>query len=351
MNEFNIKAGGKKMQYNDVLNNARDIIGKKCRVCKECNGVVCKGEIPGVGGKDTGESFKISYEKLKAIKINMDTIYEFKEVDTSIELFGKKFDYPIFAAPIGALNMHYSEALNDETYSRAIIAGCKQGGVAGFTGDGVKDEFYELPLKTIKEVDGWGIPTIKPWKKDEILKKIKQAEEVGALAVAMDVDAAGLAMLAALGKPVSPKSVEELKEIISSTKLPFIIKGIMTVKGALKALEAGAYGIVISNHGGRVLDQTPATVEVLPEIAKAVKGKMKIFIDGGIRTGIDVVKVLALGADAVLIGRPYAVAAYGGGAEGVQIYTEKVGKELHDTMIMTGCSKLSDIDESVIFKG
>jgi len=339
------------MQYSDILNNARDIIGKKCRVCKECNGIVCKGEIPGVGGKYTGEGFKVNYEKLKEIKINMDTIYEFKEVDTSIELFGKKFNYPVFAAPIGALNLHYSDILNDEAYSRAIIAGCKQGGTAGFTGDGVKDEFYELPLKTIKEVDGWGIPTIKPWKKDEILKKVKQAEEVGALAVAMDVDAAGLALLAALGKPVSPKSVEELKEIISSTKLPFIIKGIMTVKGALKALKAGAYGIVISNHGGRVLDQTPATVEVLPEIAKAVKGKMKIFIDGGIRTGIDVVKVLALGADAVLIGRPYAVAAYGGGAEAVQVYTEKIGKELRDTMIMTGCSKLSDIDETVVFKG
>jgi 4-hydroxymandelate oxidase len=338
------------MLYNDILKNARETIGKKCRVCKECNGIVCKGEIPGVGGKDTGEGFSINYEKIKEIKINMDTIYEFKEVDTSIDLFGKRFAYPIFAAPIGGLNLHYSEVLNDETYSRAIVSGCKLGGTAGFTGDGVKDEFYELPLKTIKEVDGWGIPTIKPWKKDEILRKVKQAEEAGAIAVAMDVDAAGLALLAALGKPVSPKSVEELKEIISSTKLPFIIKGIMTVKGALKALEAGAYGIVVSNHGGRVLDQTPATVEVLPEIAKAVKGKMKIFIDGGIRSGVDVVKVLALGADAVLIGRPFALAAYGGGADAVQVYTQKIGKELHDTMIMTGCSKLSDIDESVIYK-
>jgi len=344
------KQGGIILDYNNILIDARNTIGKKCRVCKECNGIVCKGEIPGVGGKDTGEGFSINYAKLKDIKLNMDTIYEFKDIDTSIELFGKKFKYPIFAAPIGGLNLHYSEVLNDETYSRAIVTGCKQGGTAGFTGDGVKDEFFDLPLKAIKEVEGWGIPTIKPWKKDEILRKVKKAEAAGALAVAMDVDAAGLAILAAAGKPVSPKSVEELKEIIGSTKLPFIIKGIMTVKGAMKALEAGAYGIVVSNHGGRVLDQTPATVEVLPEIAKAVKGKMKIFIDGGIRTGIDVVKVLGLGADAVLIGRPYAVCAYGGGAEAVQLYTEKIGKELYDTMIMTGCSKLSDIDESVVYK-
>lgn len=338
------------MDYNSILKDAKETIGKKCRVCKECNGIVCRGEIPGVGGKDTGEGFSINYEKLKEIKINMDTIYEFKGVDTSIEMFGKRFAYPIFAAPIGAVNLHYSDVLNDETYSRAVVTGCKQAGTAGFTGDGVKDEFYELPLKAIQELGGWGIPTIKPWKKDEVLRKVKQAEEAGALAVAMDVDAAGLALLAALGKPVSPKSVEELKEIISSTKLPFIIKGIMTVKGALKALEAGAHAIVVSNHGGRVLDQTPGTVEVLPEIVEAVKGRMKIFIDGGVRTGVDVVKVLALGADAVLIGRPYAVSAYGGGAEGVKVYTEKIGKELSETMTMIGCSKLSDIDESVIYK-
>ena len=78
----------------------------------------------------------------------------------------------------------------------------------------------------------------------------------------------------------------------------------MTVNGAKKALEAGASGIVVSNHGGRVLDQCPATAEVLPAIADAVGGKMTILVDGGIRTGMDVFKALALGADAVLIGRP-----------------------------------------------
>ncbi len=86
------------MQYSDILKDARETIGKKCRVCKECNGIVCRGEIPGVGGKDSGEAFSINYAKLKQIKINMDTIYEFKGVNTSIELFGKRFAYPIFAA-------------------------------------------------------------------------------------------------------------------------------------------------------------------------------------------------------------------------------------------------------------
>lgn len=336
------------MDYSEVLKNARGIIGAKCRVCKECNGIACSGEIPGVGGKQSGQSFISNYQKLNEIKINMDTLYEAQQIDTSIELFGKRFKYPFFAAPIGGLNMHYSEKLDDETYSRAILTGCKNAGSMGFTGDGTKDENFDLPLKEIRNLDGWGIPTIKPWSIEEIIKKIRKAEEANVAAVAMDIDAAGLSVLATLGKPVAPKSVSELREIINSTKLPFIIKGIMTVKGALKAMEAGAYGIIVSNHGGRVLDQVPATVEVLPEIAREVKGKVKIFIDGGIRTGIDIFKVIALGADAALIGRPFAVAAYGGGSEGVEVYTNKIGSELSEAMLMTGCISLEKIDESAI---
>ena len=109
-------------------------------------------------------------------------------------------------------------------------------------------------------------------------------------------------------------------------------------------------GIVVSNHGGRVLDQCPASAEVLYEIAQAVGGKMKIFVDGGIRTGVDIFKALCLGADGVLIARPYVTAVYGGGAEGVILYTEKLGAELADTMKMCGAAKLSDLSEKYLFR-
>lgn len=339
------------MKYSEVLNNARELVHEKCKVCRECNGVVCRGQVPGVGGKGSGSGFIRNWQKINDIKINLDTIIVEKEIDTSVELFGMTFKYPVFAAPIGAVGLNYSPALDDFNYTKAIIEGCKEAGIIGFTGDGVKDEFYDLPLQVVKENDGHGIPTIKPWKKEEILSKIKKAEENGAPAIAMDIDAAGLVTLALLGKPVGTKSVEELKEIISSTKLPIILKGVMTVEGAKKALESGAYAIVVSNHGGRVLDHTLATIEVLPAIADAVKGKMKIFVDGGFRTGVDIFKALALGADAVLIGRPYAVAAYGGGSKGVEVYTDKIGNELKETMIMTGCHKLDDIDKSKVYIG
>ncbi len=337
------------MDYSEVLNRARELVNENCKVCKDCNGIVCKGKVPGVGGKGSGSGFIRNREKLNDVKVNLDTIIEEKEIDTSIELFGMKFEYPIFAAPIGAVPLNYSPALDDYEYTEAIIEGCKEAGVIGFTGDGVKDEYYDLPLQVVKEHDGHGVPTIKPWEKEEIIAKIKKAEKSGAPAVAMDIDAAGLVTLALLGKPVGTKSVKELKEIISSTKLPVILKGIMTAEGAKKALEAGAYGIVVSNHGGRVLDHTPATIEVLPDIAQAVKGKMKIFIDGGFRSGLDVFKGLALGADAILIARPYVVSAYGGRAEGVKIYTEKLGNELKQTMIMTGCHNLKDINKNKVF--
>ena len=111
----------------------------------------------------------------------------------------------------------------------------------------------------------------------------------------------------------------------------------------MKCAEAGIDGIVVSNHGGRVIDQTPATIEVLPDIKSVVRDKVKIFIDGGFRTGADVFKALALGADAVLIGRPYVVAACGGGREGVTLYTRKIISELKGTMKMTGCANLKDI--------
>lgn len=337
------------MDYAEVLNNARKLIHEKCKVCPDCNGVACRGQVPGAGGKGSGMGFIRNREKINGIKVNLDTIVPEKEIDTSVELFGMDFKYPVFAAPVSAIGLNYSDALDDFEYSKAVIKGCKDAGTIGFTGDGVKDEFYDLPLRAVGDYGGHGIPTIKPWRNEEIIEKIKKAEEKGAVAVAMDIDAAGLVTLALLGKPVSTKSVEELKKIISSTELPVILKGIMTVEGAKKALEAGAYGIVVSNHGGRVLDHTPATIEVLPAIAETVQRRMKVFIDGGFRTGPDIFKGLALGADAVLICRPYIVAAYGGGAEGVKIYTEKLGSELKETMIMTGCHRLEDIDRDKVY--
>ena len=125
----------------------------------------------------------------------------------------------------------------------------------------------------------------------------------------------------------------------------------MSVRGAKKALEAGAAGIIVSNHGGRVLDGAQAGIEVLEEIVKAVDGKMKIFVDGGFRSGNDVFKALALGADGVLIGRPVSHAAIGDMEHGVETYLRKIQLELKETMALAGCKTIKDITRDMVVCG
>ena len=183
-----------------------------------------------------------------------------------------------------------------------------------------------------------------------IHEKLDLVFESGAMMAAMDIDAAGLPFLKNMEPPAGNKTVEELSLIIHDAERPFIVKGIMTVRGAKIAYEAGASAIVVSNHGGRVLDQTPATAEVLEEIVEWNEGRMKIFVDGGIRTGIDVFKALAMGADAVLIARPFVQAVYGGQEEGVRLYIEKLAAELKDTMAMCGATDIKSISRKMIHR-
>ena len=338
------------MNYAEVLANARECIGKYCKACPVCNGVACKNQIPGPGAKGVGDTAIRNYNKWAEIRVNMDTLCEGGTPDTHIELFGKSFKYPFFAGPVGAVNLHYSEAYTDMTYNDVLVRACAENGIAAFTGDGTNPTVMEMATKAIGAANGCGVPTIKPWNIDLVREKAELVGAADPIAVAMDIDAAGLPFLKNLTPPAGSKTVDELKEIVKLMNgKPFILKGIMTVNGAKKALEAGASGIVVSNHGGRVLDQCPATAEVLPAIVDAVGGKMTILVDGGIRTGMDVFKALALGADAVLIGRPFVNMVYGGGAEGVQVYVDKLKAELADTMAMCGAHKLSDIKRSMLF--
>ena len=337
------------MNYAEVLANARECIGKYCKACPVCNGVACKNQIPGPGAKGVGDTAIRNYNKWADIRVNMDTLCEGGTPDTTLELFGKQFKYPFFAGPVGAVNLHYSETYTDMTYNDVLVRACAENGIAAFTGDGTNPTVMEMATKAIGAAGGCGVPTIKPWNIDTIREKMAQAKASGCFAVAMDVDAAGLPFLKNRTPPAGSKSVEELAEIVKLAERPFIVKGVMTVKGALKAREAGAAAIVVSNHGGRVLDQCPATAEVLPEIAAALKGTgVKILVDGGIRTGVDVFKALALGADGVLICRPFVTAVYGGGEEGVKCYIDKLAGELADTMQMCGAHSLAEITPDMV---
>ncbi len=337
------------MTYQEVLQNARTCMGPYCKSCPTCNGLACKNTVPGPGAKGIGTGFIRNYQKWQELCVNMDTICENKPVDTSFTLFGHHVDLPVFAAPVGALTLHYGDKYDDLIYNDILVAACAKAGIAAFTGDGTNPAVLEGTVEALRKNHGCGVPTVKPWNMELIQQKLELVKAANPFAIAMDIDAAGLPFLKNLTPPAGSKTVEELQQITSWAEKPFILKGIMTVSGAKKALEAGAKGIVVSNHGGRVLDQCPATAEVLPQIADAVGGKLTILVDGGIRSGMDVFKALALGADAVLIGRPFVNMVYGGGAEGVQVYVDKLKAELSDTMAMCGAHALSEIRRDMIY--
>ena len=338
------------MTYQEVLANAREAMSKNCKACPVCNGRACTNHVPGPGAKGVGDTAIRNYDKWQEIRVNMDTIAEGGDPDTSLELFGKNFRFPFFAGPVGAVTMHYSDKYDDTAYNNILVKACADNGIAAFTGDGLNATVMKVACEAIAAANGVGVPTVKPWNQETIAEKMEMVKASDSFAVAMDIDAAGLPFLKGMNPPAGSKTVAQLSEIAKMAGKPFIIKGVMTVKGALKAKEAGAAAIVVSNHGGRVLDQCPATAEVLPAIVEALKGSgVKILVDGGIRSGVDVFKALAMGADAVIIARPFVSAVYGGAEEGVKLYIDKIGGELADTMSMCGAKTLSDITRDMIF--
>lgn len=337
------------MTYQEVLEQARGAMGPYCKACPVCNGLACRNTVPGPGAKGIGTGFIRNYQKWQELCVNMDTICENKPVDTSFTLFGRTVDLPVFAAPVGAMTLHYGDKYNDLAYNDILVAACAEAGIAAFTGDGTDPAVMEGAAAAIAKNGGCGVPTVKPWNLETIRQKMDLVKAADPFAIAMDIDAAGLPFLKNMTPPAGSKTVEELREIVAMAEKPFIVKGIMTVAGALKAKEAGASAIVVSNHGGRVLDQCAATAEVLADIADAMKGSgVKIFVDGGIRSGVDVFKALALGADAVLICRPFVPMVYGGAEEGVKLYIEKIGAELSDTMAMCGAENLASINRDMV---
>ena len=336
------------MTYQEILDRSREQIGPYCKSCKICNGLACKNTIPGPGAKGLGTGFIRNYQKWQELCVNMDTICENGSADTTFDFFGHRLVLPVMAGPVGAMQLHYGDRYNDMEYNDLLVSACAKAGILAFTGDGTNPAVMEGAVKAIADNHGAGVTTVKPWNKEELFRKLDMAKASGVWAIAMDIDAAGLPFLKNLTPPAGSKTVEELKEIADYAQVPFILKGIMTVRGAEKAVKAGAKAIVVSNHGGRVLDQCPATAEVLPEIVEAVGKDVMVLVDGGIRTGMDVFKALALGAKGVLIARPFVNMVYGGGLEGPAALVAKLKAELEDTMLMCGAHSLAEIDRSMV---
>lgn len=327
-----------------------------CGVYKICDGDsmrICQGQSYGrplgFGGIGSGASFNNNILALKKLKLKMKLIGDHFTVDTKYDFFGKELSMPIMGASVSGVNSFGGEkVISEKEFCRSTVLGCMAAGTLGWRGDTYT---YSLEnsygIDAIAEASGFGVKIVKPREQDVIIEFFKKAEKAGCVAVGVDIDGCGSYAMSTHNKPVYKKNFDDLKELVSSTRLPVVVKGIMSVEDAILAEDAGVAAIVVSNHGGRVLDHTPGTMEVLPDIVRETE-RARIIIDGGFRTGYDVLKALALGAESVLIGRDIVRSAVGAGAEGVRIQMEHLQKTLAKAMKMTNCTKLRDISSEIL---
>lgn len=338
------------MTLTEVREQARKRFGGICKVCRECNGVYCAGQFPGIGSIGAGATFINNYRALQSLKLRMRVVHTAHDPDTSFTFFGHRLSMPVLGAAVAGAGMNFRDILTEDELDTAFIEGARAAGTLGMTGDGPSPVIYPAGIRAIQAAGGLGIPITKPRDQAAVISCLRQAEAAGCLAAGVDVDAAGILPMRAAGQPVGPKTADEWREWVRSTRLPLVLKGIMCVEDAIAAREAGAAAIVVSNHGGRVLDALPGTAEVLPEIADAVGDDLLVLADGGVRHGVDVLKMLALGARGVLVGRPLAIGAIGGGVEGVRLTFEQLRGELKVAMILTGCGSLSEVGPRVLWQ-
>lgn len=265
--------------------------------------------------------------------------------NTEFELYGKKFKTPIMTAALSHIGTFNPDMPNGMVQ---YAQGATATGAVHWIGMGSDEEF--------EAVIAAGAPTIriiKPYADEEkIYGMIRCAEKNGAIAVGMDIDhmfdLKGNKDIC-MGEEMEIKSSAKLQEYIKSTNLPFIIKGVLSVRDAKKCAEIGAQGIVVSHHGGRLNYAVPP-LYVLPDIVKAVGGKMPIFVDCGICSGMDAYKALALGATAVSVGNHLIPYIKKGGAEAVAERIQAMTEELKGAMAYTGVKTVKDFDATVIHR-
>jgi 4-hydroxymandelate oxidase len=311
------------------------------------------GKPLGLRGIGAGLSFRNNFLALSKYKLKTRLISEHKQPVLETTFFGKKIEMPLLAASMSGLS--YVSDMTEDEFAYRILEGARLAGTIGFTGHTSKDYKIHPGIEALKRVEGHGVNIFKPQSQETILDLIKQSEREKAVAVGIDIDGAGSVNFTMAGKPVYRKTIDELKELKRSTHLPFIVKGIMCVEDALAASEAGADAVGVSNHGGRVLDSTPGVADVLPDIVKALRATKKgrrivVNADGAVRTGYDAVKLLALGADFALIGRPLARQALEEGVEGIKRILDFIKTDIRKAMIMTSCNSLEDINDKILYR-
>lgn len=292
-------------------------------------------------GKDPGHSSQLTRSYYDSLLIRMNYL-DSTESSTKVTVFGEEFDSPICISALSHLKQFFQTGSGMEELGKAA----KEANVIDFCGTGEMDEF-----KRILDTGAKVIRIIKPFEDmDLIYETMRVAEEGGAFAVGMDIDHS-FNFVGELGNcdghALCSMTTEKLKEIISNSKLPFVVKGVLGAQDAKKCLEAGADAIFVSHHHGLFHYMTPPPM-VLPEIAEAVNGRIPIFIDGNIESGYDAFKAIALGASVTAVGRPLIQIVAKEGRDGVREWLKKQTEELKGIMSRSCCAEIPDIDQAHI---
>lgn len=291
--------------------------------------------------KNPADSNEITREAFDRILIK--TRYIDSELpDTSFRLWGHTFSTPIATAALSHLNGCHEKG------TRELALGAKEANALNFMGM----ESYDGELADVISSGAATIRFIKPHADDkEVLKRIGQAKELGVFALGMDIDHAyngsgGYDVVE--GLPMRPKSAVQLRSYIEAAgSIPFVIKGVLSADDAEKCLAIGAAGIVVSHHHG-IMPYSVPPIAVLPEILNVIDGKIPVFVDCGIESGADAYKALALGADAVCVGRDLMGPLKENGAAGVAQRIRQLTGELAAIMARTGFHTLDELDSSCL---
>lgn len=267
------------------------------------------------------------------------------KADVKTTILGETFNSPVLTPAFSHLGCYEGREHNGlEEYSMATRE-CNTLNFVGMMENDMFQKIIDTGAKTVR--------IVKPYADNgKVRDQFQFAEAAGAFGIGMDIDhifgMTGYDIV--VGETMAAQTTEMLRSYVESTKLPFVVKGVLSVADAVKCKEIGAKAIIVSHHHGRLPYAIPPMM-VLPEIKEALAGSgVEIFVDCGISTGADVYKALALGADAVAVGRSMLPHLEKGGVPGVVKYLNNVADELRYIMSSTGFSKVSEIDDSALYQ-
>lgn len=302
------------------------------------------------GAAETKATFHRNPRSFQKYLFRQRIFHDVADPDVAIELFGHKLPIPAITAPVGSFSL-----IGKETESQ-VAEGTANVGAMMFTSQAAKldpkgwREVAKSPLVFIAYMNRG---------KEEVSEYAKTAQDLGFAAVGITMDTVKpvkigdeVPMSTKDGKPRKghKSTLQDIEWLKQQVNLPVVIKGIMSDDDAREAVNAGADAVVVSNHGGRILDFNRAALEALPEVIDAVGNKVPVILDSGVRSGGDVVKALALGAKAVLTGRPIAWGVAAFGARGVARVFGIFEEEMKRVLCMTGVGKISDVTRSILFR-